>query len=113
MWTGCICLGIGTNGRLLGTRNWSFGFHKRRGISWLAEWLLASPEELCSMDSVSVTFSYPPCLHLPKKTTFTKWCELLGLGFLLYRHVRKCSQVHSASSAKGVNDENRGVMVPL
>jgi hypothetical protein len=28
-------------------------FHKRRGISWLAEWLLASQEKLCSMGWVS------------------------------------------------------------
>jgi hypothetical protein len=28
-------------------------FHKREGISWLAEWLLASQEGLFSVDSVS------------------------------------------------------------
>jgi hypothetical protein len=28
-------------------------FHKGRGISWLADWLLASQEGFCSMDSVA------------------------------------------------------------
>jgi hypothetical protein len=31
---------------------WTFGFHKTRGISWLAEDLLACQEELCSMELV-------------------------------------------------------------
>jgi len=34
------------------TRLWTFVFHKRQGISWLAEWLLAS-QRLCSMEFVS------------------------------------------------------------
>jgi hypothetical protein len=37
MWIGFIWLSIGTGGELLGTRWWAFGFHKMRGISWLAE----------------------------------------------------------------------------
>jgi hypothetical protein len=36
--------------RLLWTRSWTFGFHKRRRISWLAEWLSASQERLCSVE---------------------------------------------------------------
>jgi hypothetical protein len=46
--TGCIWRSIGTSGGLLWTRKWHFGFHKWRGISWLAEWFLAS-QGLCSM----------------------------------------------------------------
>jgi len=49
VWTGCICLQIGTSGGSLWTRQWYFGFHKRRGISWPAEWLSASQERLHSM----------------------------------------------------------------
>jgi hypothetical protein len=37
MWIGFIGLRIGTGGGLLWTRLWTFGFHKMRGISRLAE----------------------------------------------------------------------------
>jgi hypothetical protein len=43
---------IVTGGGLLWTRQWTFGFHKRRGISWLAKWLLASQEIPCPMKLV-------------------------------------------------------------
>ena len=46
-WTGLIWLKMGTGGGLLGT----YGFHKRRRFSWLAEELLAS-EGLCCMELV-------------------------------------------------------------
>jgi hypothetical protein len=36
-------------GGLLWTRWWTLGFYKRRGLSWLAEWLLASQEGLFSI----------------------------------------------------------------
>jgi hypothetical protein len=52
VWTGFIWLRIGTSGALLRTRQWTFGFHKRWGISWLAEWLSASQEGLCSRELV-------------------------------------------------------------
>jgi hypothetical protein len=42
----------GTSGGLLWTQQWTFGFHKRRGISWLAEWLLTSQEGFCSLELV-------------------------------------------------------------
>jgi hypothetical protein len=35
-WTGSIWLTIGTGGGLLWMRWWTFGFHKMRGISWVA-----------------------------------------------------------------------------
>jgi hypothetical protein len=41
MWTGFIWLRIGASGESLCKRQWIFGFHKRRGISWLAEQLSA------------------------------------------------------------------------
>ena len=43
---------IGTGGGHLWKRWWTFGFRKMRGISWLAEELLASPEGLCCMQLV-------------------------------------------------------------
>jgi hypothetical protein len=33
----------------LWTWEWTCGFYKRKGISWVAEWLLASQEGLSSM----------------------------------------------------------------
>jgi hypothetical protein len=48
-WTALIWLRIGTGDGLLWMRQWTFGFHKMRGISWLAEDPLASQEGLCSM----------------------------------------------------------------
>jgi len=35
VWIECIWLSIWTNGGLLWTRYWTFGFHKRRRISGL------------------------------------------------------------------------------
>jgi hypothetical protein len=52
-WTGSIWLRIGTGGGLLWMRLWTFGSHKMRGISWVAQDVLASQEGLCSMEWVS------------------------------------------------------------
>jgi hypothetical protein len=51
VWSGFIWLRIGTSGGLLWTPQRTFGFHKRRGISWLHEQLLASQGRLCSIRS--------------------------------------------------------------
>jgi hypothetical protein len=53
VWTGFIWLRIRTSGGLLWTRSWTFGYRKRREISWRAEWLLACQGWLCSMELVS------------------------------------------------------------
>jgi hypothetical protein len=37
LWTGFIWQRIVSSGGILLTRQWTLGFHKRRGISWLAE----------------------------------------------------------------------------
>ena len=50
VWTGSSWLGIVTGCGHLWMRWWAFGFHKMRGISWLAENRLASQEGLCSME---------------------------------------------------------------
>jgi hypothetical protein len=49
-WTGSIWLRTGTGGELLWMRLWTFGFHKMRGISWVAQDVLASQEGLCCME---------------------------------------------------------------
>jgi hypothetical protein len=59
-WTGLIWLRIGTGGGVLWMRQRSSGFHKMRGISWLAEGLLASQEGLSCVD----LFIYLACLLL-------------------------------------------------
>jgi hypothetical protein len=52
-WTGSSWLRIGTGGGLLWMWQWTFKFHKMRGISWLAENRLASQEGPCSTKKVS------------------------------------------------------------
>jgi hypothetical protein len=49
-WTGLICLRTGTGGGMLWTQWRSFDFHKTRGISWLAEDLLAAQKGLSYME---------------------------------------------------------------
>jgi hypothetical protein len=49
-WTGSIWLRIWTGGELLWMRLWTFGFHKMRGIFWVAQDVLASQEGLCYME---------------------------------------------------------------
>jgi hypothetical protein len=51
-WSGTIWLRIGTGDGLFWMRWWAFEFHKMRGISWVAEDLLAFEEGLCSMELV-------------------------------------------------------------
>ena len=50
VWTGSNWLRMRTGGGHLWLRKWTFGFHKTRRISWLAENLLASQEGLCSKE---------------------------------------------------------------
>jgi len=45
-------LRIGSIGRFLWRRYWTFSFHKRRGNSFLAEQLSALQEEIWSMELV-------------------------------------------------------------
>jgi hypothetical protein len=46
-----VTQGLGL-GEPLWTWLWTFGFHKRQAISWLAEWLSAFQEGPCSMELV-------------------------------------------------------------
>ena len=50
VWTGSSWLKIWKAGGHLWMREWTFGFHKMRGISSLAKYRLASQERLCSME---------------------------------------------------------------
>jgi hypothetical protein len=56
--TGFIWLKTGISGGLLKIQ-WTFKFHKRQGIYWLAERLLASQERLCSMGLVTTLRPLP------------------------------------------------------
>jgi hypothetical protein len=68
--TGLIWLRVGTDGGLLCIRWWTFGFHKMRGIYWVAYDILASQEGLVFhgvslMDHrLKLTFQRKRCLHL-------------------------------------------------
>jgi hypothetical protein len=64
VWTELISLRIGTSGGLLWTRQWTFGFHKILGSSWVAAQLAASQEGLSSM-SEWVMLDIPYMLHIP------------------------------------------------
>jgi len=50
IWAGFIWLRIGTSGGILWIRQWTFEFQERRGISWLAEWLLVSRGRIWFME---------------------------------------------------------------
>jgi hypothetical protein len=62
----CTVKGVGefiwrrtvTSGEFLWTRKWSFGFHKKQAVTWLAEWLLSSQERLCTMKLVATKKTY-------------------------------------------------------
>lgn len=65
-WTGLTWLRIGTGGMPLKTRELTSRFLTTLRISLLAEELLASPEELCSMQLVKVVpiFNQSPCYEV-------------------------------------------------
>jgi hypothetical protein len=84
--TGSIWLRIGTSEQLLWTRQWTFGFHKILGISWVAAQLAASQEGLSSMSEwasdinhrIRFRFVGPPVI-LPEE----RGCGV-GWGTFLY-----------------------------
>jgi len=51
--TKILWLGTGTNGGLLGSRQWALACHQNREISWLTEQLPASQDGLCCMELIS------------------------------------------------------------
>jgi hypothetical protein len=77
-----MCLRIGTDGGLLWMRQWTFGFHKMREISWLAEELLASQNGLCSMELISAYDTHWTCTDHVYRTLWchTGSCTALQLG---------------------------------
>jgi len=74
----------------LWTRQWIFGFYKRREIYWLAEWPLASQKGLCSMEVIFISFLsllFPlSILHFSLSSLhfsffFPPWTKLTDLWF--------------------------------
>jgi hypothetical protein len=64
-----------TSDGCLGTRQWTFGFHKRRKVSWLSKRLLASQLGLCSMEQCIVhvhTQHTNECVRLTLLTKHSK-----------------------------------------
>ena len=74
--TGLICLRIGTGGRLLWTRWWTFSFHKMWRVCWPSEDLLAS-EGLCLMELVSWCFERPSSA-LQRRTSRNNFMDCVG-----------------------------------
>jgi hypothetical protein len=74
--TGLICLRIGTGGRLLWTRWWTFIFHKMWGVRWPSEDLLAS-EGLCLMVLAGRCFERPSSA-LQRRTSWTYFMDRVG-----------------------------------
>ena len=73
--------------RLLWTRQWTFGFHKMRGISWLAEELSVCQEGLCCMDLVIMQYYSLSTRRTEKifKVLQIKRYAILCFGFVLRR----------------------------
>jgi hypothetical protein len=61
---------IQPNGGLLWARYWTFRFHIMRGISWLAEELLALQEESCSKQ---FTEQHASCWHNQSPVVLNAW----------------------------------------
>ena len=82
-WTGLIWLRTGTGRSRLWMRSRTLGFHKIRGISWLAKDLLASQEGLCSMELVKnsrLLDSVPDSLD-PFSILTSYFCEIFKMLF--------------------------------
>jgi hypothetical protein len=58
-WTGLVWLRIGTGGRHLWMRYWTFGLHKMLNMSWLAEDVLTSQEGLSSIEFHEMGWRWP------------------------------------------------------
>ena len=82
-WRACtepVLLRIGTGGGLLWMRWWTFGFHKMREISWLAEDLLAPHIGLCCVELVSY-MNYSTACNKSIHLIFTDNSSRLWLTF--------------------------------
>ena len=73
---------IGTRGSVFWIPQWTVGFHKVLGISWLAEELLASQEELSSAEVANTPRPwYTPFFPLTPPRPFTPLLNLRSLIF--------------------------------
>jgi hypothetical protein len=63
MWTGLVCLRIGTGGELLWIQYWTFGFHKLLGNCRLSKQLGISRVVLSPMELVNLSLSFFSFFH--------------------------------------------------
>jgi hypothetical protein len=107
---------IHLNGGLLWMQQWTFGFHKTRGISWLADDLLASQEALCSMELVSPRgrpFSgsvFTPAEWAPSTHWIRGWVGPRAGLFALEKRKHLWPNVINCSVQKRVPGSVRGAM---
>jgi hypothetical protein len=91
IWTGFIWFRIETSGAVLWTRYWSLAFHEKRWIPWL----LASQEELCSVELVHilcwVDFQELTQFHLNCRTQIDPVTWLLST--IVYNCLTVCTKV--------------------
>jgi len=80
----------GTVGGFLWMRSWTFKFHKMRGISWLAENLLASEEEFCFMEFLNEVRNTRNVGHVATCMVLRKISITKKFVSLQYSRWRKC-----------------------
>jgi len=69
---------------LLWIRYWTFGLCEGQGISWLAERLLISEEELCSMELVMLVLNAEIILHRNRHGTDVDEPKKTGVSLVLH-----------------------------
>jgi len=111
-WTGSIWIRIQPNGELLWARCWTFMFHIMRGISWLAEELLALQEEFCWLQAASlVNCRHASCWHSQSPIVLNAWspcyCIAISQSYRLPTTWRSIEQPIRCSIAAA------GLLVPV
>jgi hypothetical protein len=85
VWTGLIWFRTEKSGGFWWTREWTFGFHKMRVVSWQAEELLASKERLCCTELVSCS-----PVHCNMQVTVAAGLER---AWLTVRYMARCAVI--------------------
>jgi hypothetical protein len=101
VWTGFIWHRIRTSGILLWTWYWAFRFYKRHGMSWLAEWLLAS-QGLCFTELITVR-----CVRKLVVVNVLRWWCFLTWYYCSFSEII----LHLKENCMGTNEKSLTVNV--
>jgi hypothetical protein len=92
IWTWLIYLNIGSSGLFFWTHKWKLRFHRRRPISWPADWILAF-QELCSMERVTYQIEW---------NVTSGYCGIYYISFNITKEIncihRQLNLTHSTRS---------------